>query len=174
MPEFSGSARHPGFWLAVGLPWPDDAQGGIAECARLTAPVVINMSMLRPDTQAIYALAEHFAVQFDCRVVRVAELTRWLDQHGQTWASRGIHFDAAYAELISAPLPSLYFALDKKSHAVLCDASRDGVRIYYSDGVCQTTTDDQEELRHNLTSVVTIEWGPYIEPELAARAQSHR
>ncbi|MCH9736850.1 MAG: hypothetical protein K0U78_20240 [Actinomycetia bacterium] len=170
MSEFSGSSRHPGFWLAVGLPWPDDAQDGIAECALLTAPVVINMSMLSPNTQAVYALAEHFAVQFDCRVVRLAELTRWLDEHGQTWAARGIHFDTAYAELISAPLPGLYFALDKKSHAVLCDASRDGVRIYYPDGVTQTTTDDQEEVRRNLTSAVTINWGPYIEPMLAADA----
>lgn len=172
MSAFRGSARYPAFWLAVGLPWPQDAQGGIAECALLTAPVTIDLAKLGPDAQAVYHLAEYYSAQSGHQVVMLGELTRWLGRHGQTWHTRGINFQTAYDELITAPLPGLYFALDQTSYIVLCDASQNGTSIYYPDGIVEKTPEDRDELRRHLTSTVLADWGPYIEPLIARHRPS--
>ncbi|MBN7436660.1 hypothetical protein [Mycobacteroides abscessus] len=163
MARFSGTAREPGFWLALGLPWPDDAQDGIAECVRMIPPIVVNMSSISRAAQEVFDLAQYFATSSGHRVVMLAELTRWLGHHGKSWGSRGIDFDAVYQELITLPLPSLYFALDKISYIVLCDATKTGVRIYFPDEVQHKTSEDREELRGKLTAVITQEWPPYLD-----------
>ncbi len=166
MVTFRGSARDPAFWLAVGLPWPDDAEGGIAECVFLSAPNVIDLTKLSEVTQIVYYAAEHYAAQSGHRVVMLGDLPAWLTNDDRA------QFEAALEELRTAPIPGLFFAMDMTSWTALCvGPSVSESYIHYGDGTAtQITADLLAEVRRNLTSAVVPAWGPYIEPFLSREA----
>ncbi|MFD4863209.1 hypothetical protein [Streptomyces atratus] len=60
--------------------------------------------------------------------------------------------------------PQLYMTLVQKAHAILCDASRDGVRLYYPGGdVEHVTPQVRADVHAAITTSLERDWPPYIQ-----------
>ncbi|AGZ54375.1 hypothetical protein B1T45_07720 [Mycobacterium kansasii] len=161
MTTLAPSVLQPSFWLVAGLAWPDD-QPSVAESAVAVAPDAFQVQLLSTPTRQVFDVARYFASHGQHRVVFLAELTRWLDHFGHTWASHGIDFDQALYD-ITEVLPGIYLALDRRSYCIVCDASREGMVIHYPDGREQLTEADRNTTRLALTQTITEGWPAYIQ-----------
>ncbi|MCX5112417.1 hypothetical protein OOK13_28790 [Streptomyces sp. NBC_00378] len=74
------------------------------------------------------------------KAIFFSDATLWFCKQGKDWADFGADYEAVIDELIKAPVPQLYMTLVQKAHAILCDASRDGVRLYYLGGDVEHVT----------------------------------
>jgi hypothetical protein len=72
--------------------------------------------------------------------------------------------EAVIDELLKAPVPRLYMTLVQKAHAILCDASRDGVRLYYPGGdVEHVTPQVRADVHAAITTSLERDWPSYIQ-----------
>lgn len=156
----SSSVLRPSFWLVAGLVWPGDELSE-APSAIAIAPDAFQVQLLRTPTRQVLDLARYFASHSQHRVVFLAELTRWLDHFGRTWASDGIDFEQALYD-ITEVLPGLYLGLDHRSYCIVCDASRQGMVIHYPESREQLTEADRNTTRLALTQTITESWPAYI------------
>jgi hypothetical protein len=143
-----------------GLPWPGGP--GPAEATVALAPSIISRDELGDDARDILDVADAYAECTPSKLVFFSDLTLWLDCHGSDWGARRTDWEAGVDELIGGPFPALYFALDQVSHAILCDASRQGLILYYRDGSEQVTPVRRQELRSVLEGQLGAEWPAYI------------
>jgi hypothetical protein len=98
------------------------------------------------------------------KAVFFSDITLWLDKQGQTWADLGIDYDAVIEELLNAPVPQLFLTLSHKAHAVLCDASRQGLRLYYPDGGIEHVSPQlRRDVHDGITQSLERDWPPYIQ-----------
>ncbi|MFG2525761.1 hypothetical protein [Streptomyces sp. NPDC048527] len=98
------------------------------------------------------------------KTVFFSDITLWLDSQGKTWADLGADYDAVIDELIDAQVPQLYLTLKQKAHAILCDASREGMRLYYPNGDVEHVTPQlRQEVHRGITQSLERDWPPYIQ-----------
>jgi hypothetical protein len=155
--------RYPGYWLLFGLPWPDDQQQQ-AEAALAIAPLIIPRGMLGGDSLDILTVADAYvkASPAEINVVFFSDLTLWLDHHGSTWSSRGTDWEAGKEELVNSDVAGLYLTLSHLAHTILCDASRQGVTVYYRDGTEHITPAHRQDLRAMIANRLAADWPGYI------------
>lgn len=61
-------------------------------------------------------------------------------------------------------MPLLYLTLSQFAHTSLCDASREGVRIYYQNGQVEHVTPEmRRDVHTSLTATLESDWQPYIQ-----------
>ncbi|MER7396170.1 hypothetical protein ABT381_11700 [Streptomyces sp. NPDC000151] len=98
------------------------------------------------------------------KAVFFSDITLSLDKQGETWANIGIAPDALIDELLAAPVPQLYLTLTQKAHAVLCDASREGLRLYYPNGdVEHISPRVRRDVHNGIAQSLERDWPPYIQ-----------
>ncbi|MGY0055005.1 hypothetical protein ACWY4P_00145 [Streptomyces sp. LZ34] len=63
-----------------------------------------------------------------------------------------------------APVPQLYLTLMQKAHAILRDASREGLRLHYPNGdVEHVTPQVRRDVHAAITTSLERDWPPYIQ-----------
>jgi hypothetical protein len=98
------------------------------------------------------------------KAVFFSDITLWLDKQGRTWADFDIDYDDVIDELLETPVPQLFLTLSRKAHAILCDASRQGMRLYYPDGdVEHVSAQLRREVHDSITQNLERDWPPYIQ-----------
>ncbi|MEU5836333.1 hypothetical protein ABZ820_22065 [Streptomyces diacarni] len=163
----SNTLLHPDGWLVLGLPWPEQTRDGWGECALAIAPEAIPRSLV--SKQAGTALDLAGALVRDPgegpgKAVFFSDVTLWLDKQGKDWGDLGIDYEAAIDELAGAPVPQLYMTLMQKAHAILCDASREGLRLYYTSGEVEHITPQvRADVHTAITASLERDWPPYIQ-----------
>ncbi|MFJ8083215.1 hypothetical protein ACIQ6Y_21735 [Streptomyces sp. NPDC096205] len=163
----SNKLLEPDGWLVLGLPWPEHARDGWAECALALAPQTIPRGLVEEGTGIALDLAGGLARdpgQGPGRAVFFSDVTVWLDRQGQDWGMLGVDHEAVIDELTHAPVPQLYLTLSQKAHAVLCDASREGLRLHYANGdVERVSPQVRADVHAAITSTLERDWRPYVQ-----------
>lgn len=142
------------YWLVFGLPWPGDDVAVAHAAYAVAAPI--------PDDYVSSLIAQVFAVSqvYTERhpyqaVVWFSDLTRWLDTLDLSWPALGIDWQQALDELPHLRLPGVLLGVDRRTHLILCDASRHGLAITHPGGRHEPVTADErhrlhERMRHLL------------------------
>ncbi|MFD8384975.1 hypothetical protein ACFV2X_41745 [Streptomyces sp. NPDC059679] len=163
----SNSLLEPDGWLVLGLPWPAETRDGWGECALAIAPQMIPRSLVSKGAGIALDLAGALArepADGPGKAVFFSDVTLWLDKQGKDWADLGIDYEAAIDELVNAPVPQLYLTLMQKAHAILCDASRQGLRLYYPNGdVEHVTPQVRRDVHVAITTSLERDWPLYIQ-----------
>ncbi|MFF4602635.1 hypothetical protein ACFY12_07750 [Streptomyces sp. NPDC001339] len=161
----SNSLLSPDGWLVLGLPWPTETRDGWGECAAAIAPSMIPRSLVSKGAGTTLDLASALvrdAQEGPGKAVFFSDVTLWLDEQGNTWADLGIDYDAVIDELLKAPVPQLFLTLTQKAHAILCDASREGLRLHYPNGDVEHVTPQLRQDVHNgIAQSLARDWPPY-------------
>jgi hypothetical protein len=98
------------------------------------------------------------------KAVFFSDITLWLDAQGRTWADFNIDYDQVVDELLGTPVPQLFLTLSHKAHAILCDASRQGLRLYYPDGdVEHVSPQVRRDVHDGITQTLERDWPPYVQ-----------
>lgn len=157
----------PDTWLVLGLPWPEQTREGWGECAVAIAPQMIPRTLVSPRAGLALDFARSLARDpgdGPGKTVFFSDITLWLDSQGKTWADLGADYDAVIDELIDAPVPQLYLTLMQKAHAILCDASREGMRLHYTSGEVEHVTPQvRADVHAAITASLERDWPPYIQ-----------
>ncbi|MFB6518483.1 hypothetical protein [Streptomyces sp. NPDC056401] len=163
----SNTLLAPSSWLVLGLPWPTETHNGWGECALALAPQMIPRSLVSKGAGTVLGLAGALGrdhADGPGKAVFFSDLTLWLDKQGKGWADLGIDYDAVIDELTEAPVPQLFLSLMQKAHAIVCDASREGMRLYYPNGdVEQVTPQTRRDVHQAIASSLERDWPPYIQ-----------
>jgi hypothetical protein len=163
----SNSLLSPAGWLVLGLPWPEQTRDGWGECALAIAPQMIPRSIVSKGAGTALDLAGALARDANAgpgKAVFFSDVTLWLDKQGKDWADLGIDYEAVIDELAGAPVPQLYMTLMQKAHAILCDASREGLRLHYANGdVEHVTPQVRRDVHAAITTSLERDWPPYIQ-----------
>jgi hypothetical protein len=163
----SKALLHPDSWLVLGLPWPEQTRDGWGECALAIAPRTVPRSVVSKEAGTALDLAGGLArdpAAGPGKAVFFSDVTLWLDKQGKDWGTLGIDYEAVIDELVKAPVPQLYLSLVQKAHAILCDASREGVRLYYRDGgVEHVTAQVRADVHAAITTSLERDWPPYVQ-----------
>ncbi|MFF1690753.1 hypothetical protein [Streptomyces sp. NPDC058254] len=156
----------PDAWLVLGLPWPEQTREGWGECAVAIAPQMIPRTLVSTSVGLALDFARGLARDpgdGPGKTVFFSDITLWLDSQGKTWADLGADYDAVIDELIDAQVPQLYLTLKQKPHAILCDASREGMRLYYPNGDVEHVTPQlRQEVQRGITQSLERDWLLYI------------
>ncbi|WKX73538.1 hypothetical protein [Streptomyces sp. XD-27] len=157
----------PAGWLVLGLPWPTQTRDGWGECATVIAPTMIPRSLVSQGAGTALDVAAALAGDANegpGKVVFFSDITLWLDKQGTTWADLGIDHDAVLDELLNAPVPQLYLTLTQKAHAILCDASREGLRLHYPNGDVEHVGPQlRRDVHDGIAQSLERDWPPYIQ-----------
>ncbi|MFB7576222.1 hypothetical protein [Streptomyces sp. NPDC056165] len=98
------------------------------------------------------------------KAVFFSDVTLWLDKQGKDWGDLGIDCEAVTGELTKAPVPQLYMTLMQKAHAILCDASREGLRLHYTSGEVEHVTPQvRADVHAAITASLEQDWPAYIQ-----------
>ncbi len=163
----SNTLLAPSGWLVLGLPWPAETRDGWGECALAIAPQMIPRSLVSKGAGTALDLAGALArdpADGPGKVVFFSDITLWLDKQGKDWADIGIDYEAVTDELAGAQVPQLYLTLMQKAHAILCDASREGMRLYYPNGdMEQVTPQTRRDVHEGIAASLERDWPPYIQ-----------
>ncbi|QDO42889.1 hypothetical protein FNV62_36385 [Streptomyces sp. RLB3-17] len=163
----STSLLSPAGWLVLGLPWPAETRDGWGECAVAIAPPMIPRSLVSQGAGIALDSATGLARDPNHgpgKAVFFSDVTLWLDKQGKTWSDLGIDYEAVIDELLNAQVPQLYLTLTKKAHAILCDASREGLRLHYPNGdVEHVTPQVRRDVHDGIAQSLTRDWPPYIQ-----------
>ncbi|MEU9546761.1 hypothetical protein [Streptomyces mirabilis] len=163
----SNTLLHPDGWLVLGLPWPEQTRDGWGECALAIAPQTIPRSLVSKEAGTALDLAGALARDpgdGPGKAVFFSDVTLWLDKQGKDWGDLGIDYEAVIDELVKAPVPQLYMTLIQKAHAILCDASREGLRLYYRGGdVEHVTPQVRADVHAAITTSLERDWPAYIQ-----------
>lgn len=153
--------RYPYFLLVWTGEWMN-AEANIAECAMMTAPTVIRPGTLGPDALKVVAFAENVAVRTGQRLLFFSELTRLLTAAHDSWAARGVDWQAALADLEnSAPL--VHLALDRWSWHIASSPALTMIAADPGGSVELRMADEHQALRQRLLPVVSSGWATYID-----------
>jgi hypothetical protein len=75
-----------------------------------------------------------------------------------------LKYAAVIDELLKAPVLQLYLTPMQKAHAIVCDASREGMRLYYPGGdVEQVTPQLRRDVHDGIAAILERDWPPYIQ-----------
>lgn len=163
----SNKLLEPDGWLVLGLPWPEQTRDGWGECALAIAPQTIPRTLVSKGASTALDLAGGLArdpVDGPGKAVFFSDVTLWLDKQGKDWGALGIDYEAVIDELTKAPVPQLYMTLMQKAHAILCDASRDGLRLHYTNGdVEHVTPQVRADVHAAVATSLERDWPPYIQ-----------
>ncbi|QKZ18595.1 hypothetical protein [Streptomyces chartreusis] len=163
----SNTLLHPDGWLVLGLPWPEQTRDGWGECALAIAPQMIPRSLVSKEAGIALDFARSLARDpgdGPGKAVFFSDVTLWLDKQGKDWGDLGIDYEAVINELVGAPVPQLYMTLMQKAHAILCDASREGLRLYYPGGEVEHVTEQvRADVHTAITTSLERDWPPYIQ-----------
>ncbi|MFF1446179.1 hypothetical protein [Streptomyces sp. NPDC058295] len=163
----SASLLSPAGWLVLGLPWPTEARDGWGECAAVIAPSMIPRSLVSRGAGTALDLAAALAGDANegpGKAVFFSDITLWLDAQGRTWADFNIDYDQVVDELLGTPVPQLFLTLSHKAHAILCDASRQGLRLYYPDGdVEHVSPQVRRDVHDGISQTLERDWPPYVQ-----------
>jgi hypothetical protein len=182
LPHLPGPDRmRCGFWLVFGLPWPD-GHVTVAEAAyAVAAPAAVAESRgggprmggcparagrgaAAPGVSAFFWASPHAWTELrhpGDSVVWFSELTRWLDTLGLTCERLGLDWHRALDTLQHGRLPGVLLGVDQRTHAVLCDASRDGLTVVHPDGRHERVTDQERARRRGrMRELLTHQPGP--------------
>lgn len=151
---------YPRYWLLFGLPWPGGPDP--AEAAVVFAPSIIPRGQLGHDAHDILAIADTYVDAIPGKVVFFSDLTLWLERHGDTWPNRGTDWEAGKDELLNLAIPAVWLALDRLSHLILCDATREGVTLHYPDHTEQITPTQRQALRTSIENGLAVGWPDYF------------
>ncbi|MFD3580707.1 hypothetical protein [Streptomyces sp. NPDC058644] len=163
----SNALQYPQGWLVLGLPWPERTQDGWGECALALAPNTIPRDLVSKEAGTALDLAGGLArdpADGPGKAVFFSDVTLWLDKQGKDWGDLGIDYEAVIDELTKAPVPQLYLTLMQKAHAILCDASREGLRLHYRNGdVEHVTPQVRRDVHSAIATSLERDWPPYIQ-----------
>lgn len=154
-------------WLVLGLPWPAQTVNGYAECAAALAPQMIPTHLVSQSASDVLGLAAALATDTSegpGKTVFFSDITRWLDGRAKAWPDLGIDHEAVIEELLSTPVPILFLSLSAVAHLVVCDASRQGAQVFYTDGRREHVTPQmRSDVHDGLTATLERDWPPYIQ-----------
>ena len=157
----------PAGWLVLGLPWPENTNDGRGESAVAIAPPMLPRTLVSEGAAVALDLADGLArdaADGPGKAVFFSDVTLWLDRQGKDWPALGIGYEAVVNELIVDRVPQLYLTLTQTAHAILCDASRDGQRLYYSGGdVERVTPQIRRDVHDGIVTSLERDWPPYIQ-----------
>lgn len=134
------------YWLVFGLPWPDPAMpvAQAAYAVRLPQPVDESAEIAQ-----VVAVAGVYGQRHPGHaVVWFSDLTRWLDTLGLDWAGLGIDWAALLETLPDSGPAGVLLGIDKRTHLILCDATRRGVTLVHPDGRRERVTDAERAQLH--------------------------
>lgn len=134
------------YWLVFGLPWPGEhlavAQAAYAACA----PASSNAS---PAIAQVFAVGHAYADRHPTQpVVWFSDLTRWLDTLGLDWPTLGVDWSSALDTLPHSHLPGVLLGIDRRTHLILCDATRHGLTLTHPDGQHEPVTEQERTRLH--------------------------
>lgn len=161
-------------WLVLGLPWPtrERTRDAYAECAAALVPQMVPSHLVSQSAGDVVGLAAALAAdphEGPGKTVFLSDITRWLDGQGKNWPDLGVDHEAVIEELLGAPVPILFLSLSALAHLVVCDASRQGVQILYTDGRREHVTPQmRRDVHDGLTATLERDWAPYIQQLLAS------
>ncbi|MEU4497555.1 hypothetical protein AB0F96_29975 [Streptomyces sp. NPDC023998] len=163
----SNSLLSPTGWIVLGLPWPTETRDGCGECAVAIAPQMIPRTLVSKGAGTALDLAHVLsrdANEGPGKAVFFSDVTLWLDKQDKDWADLGIDYEAVIDELLKAQVPQLYLTLMQKAHAILCDASRDGLRLHYTNGDVEHVTPQlRRDVHYSIAASLERYWPPYIQ-----------
>ncbi len=153
----------PEYWLVIGLAWPDGS-APTRDAAFAVAPPLIPRDRVSPDARDVLAVADAYQRAVPDRVLLFSDLTRWLAGNDSTWAARGTDWEAAIDELTGrAPTPGMYVQVNQRAHIVICDATREGMTLHYSDGGSERLRPEERALvREGLAQRLSEDWPQYV------------
>ncbi|MDH6107915.1 hypothetical protein P3T36_006374 [Kitasatospora sp. MAP12-15] len=159
----SNALLQPRYWLVQALAWPQ-ADGPYRECAQALVPPMIPRQMVPRDAADILTVADAYQGEHPTRrLVFFSDLTRWLDGQGSDWGRRGTDWEGGLRQLEEAPAPGLYLTLSQYHHTILGDASREGMTIYFSDGLVEKVTPEiRDAARAFMQQTLERDWPGYI------------
>ncbi len=157
---------NPAYWLVSGLEWPG-SDPAWAEAAVAISPGIIMRDGLSPGIREILARADRCAARHDMRVVFFSDLTRALTAAGTSWASLGVDWEAALAELRCGAHPLMFLTISARAHLHLCDSSARLI-IYGPGGAEQASAGERDLVRQTIASRLAADWPPYIRGLLGA------
>lgn len=159
-------ALKPPSWLVFGLPWAQDGRSGMSECAVAIAPALVPRSLLGRGARITLDFAHALACELNNgpgKTVFLSDVTHFVAGQGKTWADIGIDYEEVMDELTAAPVPQLFLTLSQKAHAILCDASIEGTRLYYPDGSTEhVTTKVRRDVHDAMTVTLERDWPRYM------------
>ncbi|MYQ86787.1 MULTISPECIES: hypothetical protein [unclassified Streptomyces] len=163
----SNKLLQPDGWLVLGLPWPEQAQDGWGECALAIAPQTSPRRLVSKEAGTALDLAGDLAREpgdGPGKAVFFSDVTLWLDKQGKSWGALGIDHEAVIDELVKAQVPQLYMTLSRKAHAILCDASREGLRLHYAGGdVEHVTPQVRADVHAAVAMILERDWPVHIQ-----------
>ncbi|WP_314249973.1 hypothetical protein [Streptomyces sp. DSM 40907] len=163
----------------LGLPWPEKTRDGWGECALVIVPQTIPRSLVGKGADTALDLATALARDRGGgpgRAVSFSDVTLWLDKQGKDWGALGIDNEAVIDELANAQVPQLSTTLMQKSHAALCGAGRDDLRLHYGNGdVEHVTPQVRADVHAAITTSLEWDWPVHIQDLMDRGAiQTHR
>ncbi|MGW4199441.1 hypothetical protein [Streptomyces sp. NPDC004726] len=172
--EIVNALCHPKHWLVYALPWPEDSRDEPqAEAAVVIAPPLIagkTLDSLPGHVLDVLAWTQEYANEHpDQEVVFFTDITRWLEwEKDLSWASLGIDWERALADIPEQPLLLLYLTINRRAYRHLVDTAR-VARVYYPDGTSETlTVEERRAVRDAFAGQLNADWPPYIHRSLAS------
>jgi hypothetical protein len=134
------------YWLVFGLPWPGEHLAVAPAAYAASAPACGYVSpTLAPVLAVGHAYADRHPKQ---PVVWFSDLTRWLDTLGLDWPTLGVDWSSALDTLPHSGMPGVLLGIDRRTHLILCDATRHGVTLVQSDGRHEPVTEQERTRLH--------------------------
>jgi hypothetical protein len=159
--------KNPPYWLVYGLPWPAGEGAEMAEAAFAFAPLVT--PPLGPDARGVVQVADRYFKRYAerGRVVFFTDLTRFLTEEGSSWAGQRVDWENAFAQIGeggATPVVSRYMTVSRRAHIILCDASIEGVKVYYRQGgEEQISLAERQAVREAFAAQLAEDWPAYIQ-----------
>ncbi|HET7015062.1 MAG TPA: hypothetical protein VFI65_14190 [Streptosporangiaceae bacterium] len=153
----SGAERllSPAYWLVAGLEWPGG--NGPSEAAWAIAPDLVPRDALSNDAYQVLGSAHLYAGKHSARVVFFSDLTRMFATAGTSWASLGVDWQAALAELQNGPYPAMFLTVTERARLLICDPTS------WSIGWAQEPARPERELvRQAVCDKLTADWSSYM------------
>ncbi|GLZ01947.1 hypothetical protein [Actinoplanes sp. NBRC 103695] len=170
--DLSPQLAQPPYWLVFGLPWPAGQEPAREAVAAIAPPLVTRDTSLPRDVGDVLAMADAYQRMSGGRVVFLSDLTKWLDQRGSSWAARGTGYEGALAFLLGrqSSTPLMYLTITQRAHVIICDASREGVTLHFTNGAPpeRVSTQERQLVHQVLEQQLVADWPPYMRQLAAA------
>lgn len=145
------------------MEWPEDVDGDIAEAAFVVAPATVPRSVMPPDAVTILDYAEAYAEERSVRVVFFSDLTRWLSELGTSWLDKDIDWSVALDAMRESRIPTVYFAVNRRTYQHLCDTGRRRTRHFLRGRTEVLRASEREEVRETMVDLLDQQWPVYME-----------
>ena len=157
----------PRYWLVIGTEWTAPSGTPMAEAAVAFVPDAVPEQMLTRQSAMVLGFAGRYgAKHVDGRVVFFSDLTRMLSRENSSWLDFSVDWEKVVEELTGpdAPFPSLALTLSQRGHAILCDASVEGMTLYTRDGSVERVTEtERHDVHQALEDILVRDWPPYVQ-----------